>query len=224
MCTRLMCSLALLIAACPTLGCARSDRIADEGRNIELDDVLVSNDVSPALPREITPSPFVQPVLQDRPLDPYTMQYNPTTVITLRGGVLGFRRISLEDDRTGLYVRISGGGDLLWVYLGPEQWLIDHGVRPDMTEQFTVTGSMITTEGERLMVAREITIDGLKVELRDELGTPNWSPRLEPPPPPKRTQAEVKERRREYLEKLLSRHEQQAAEIRQALRSEGWVR
>jgi hypothetical protein len=89
-----------------------------------------------------------------------------------------------------------------------------------MTEQFAVTGSMITTERERLMVAREIAIDGLRVELRDDLGTPNWSPRLEPPPPPERTQADLNDRRRDYLERRLSHHEQEAAEIRQALRDE----
>jgi hypothetical protein len=228
---------ACCLAATWLAGCR--DRVADVDRDITLDEVFASNDAlpadtvtgdafddafPPAQVGDIAPSPFVQPVLRDRPLDPYTLQYNPTTVITLRGAVLGFRRISLEDDRTGLFVRISGGGDLLWVYLGPEQWLIDHGVRPDMTEQFSVTGSMINTERERLMIAREIAIDGLRVELRDDLGTPNWSPRLEAPPPPKRTQAELNERRREYLERRLLHHEKEAAEIRHALQGDGVVR
>lgn len=206
------------------IGCRQHVRVAEAESSADLATVLKSNDVSPPAAREISPSPDVQPVIRVRPTDPYTIQYNPSTLITLRGPVLGLRRIALSADRTGLFVRVPSGGELPWAYLGPEDWLIDRGVTPGMTESITVTGSLVTSNGQPMMIAREVSSGGLRVQLRDAWGTPNWMTWTEATASTERRDEQLQERRRGYLREALTRHEQKVAEIREELREENLKR
>jgi hypothetical protein len=106
--------------------------------------------------------------------DPY-MRYDPTTVGTVRGPILGFERVPLVGDRTGLFVRINEGGDFPYIYLGPEEWLFSRDVTPDMTEQILATGSRVVRDGRIVIMARKIVLDGRELDLRDREGNPYWT-------------------------------------------------
>lgn len=109
-----------------------------------------------------------------RPADPYTDLYDRNTVMTFRGPVLGLRRIPLANDKTGLFIEVKQGGEIPPVYLGPQDWLFDHQITPAITNEVVVTGSVVQADGAQMMIAREITLRDVHLELRDEAGQPRW--------------------------------------------------
>ena len=172
-------------------------------------------------PDGVNPPPAaVIPIVKSRPADPYTLNYDPDTVVTLRGQILGFRRISLSDDRTGLFVRIHSGGGLPWAYLGPEPWLNDRGLALVMTQEVTVIGSRVNEDGQPLLIAREIATADTRVELRDEWGTPRWTLPLGVDLTEESRELDLKQRREDYLKRILAYHEREADAIRAKLRLE----
>jgi hypothetical protein len=109
-----------------------------------------------------------------RPHDPFTAEYRPGNVITIRGPVVGFRRIPLTNDRTGLFVRVKVGGEFPEVYLGPEHWLIDNSFPiPEITHVIAAKGSPLrTTDGRSLLIAKDATYSGLNIAIRNDDGSP----------------------------------------------------
>jgi hypothetical protein len=169
----------------------------------------------------VNASPAVAiPAVKSRPIDPYTLDYDPDTVVTLRGQILGFRRIALSDERTGLFARVHSGGGLPWVYLGPEPWLKDRGMALAMTQEVSVIGSRVNEDDQPLIVAREITTGDTQLELRDEWGTPRWALPLGTVSTEEIREQDLKRRREEYLKRVLAYHEREAEAIRAKLRLE----
>jgi hypothetical protein len=160
------------------------------------------------------PVPPKGPIEAARPVDPYTLEYNPATEITVRGNILGIRRIPLSDDRTGLMIRVHAGGGLPWVYLGPEPWVSEHCGSLAMTQTVGVTGSIIEENSQPLLVARTIETAEGRVQLRDDLGTPHWTL---PFAVSASTEQTAEERRQRYLKQMLDYHERQAEAIRAKL-------
>lgn len=106
--------------------------------------------------------------------DPY-MRYDRTTEVTIRGPIVGLMRVPLVGDRTGLFVRVSTVGELPYAYLGPEEWLFFHDIRPGITQEVFVTGSRADFNGQIVMMARKIILNGVEVSLRDANGNPYWT-------------------------------------------------
>lgn len=103
------------------------------------------------------------------------MRYDPTTEVTIRGPIVGYRRIPLSGDRTGLFLRVSAGGEVSHVYLGPEEWLVLHDIYPDMTKQVLVTGSRAELGEQIVIMARKIVLNGADYHLRNQAGHPYWT-------------------------------------------------
>lgn len=129
---------------------------------------------APATAPVVVSTPATAPeVTNARPVDPYTADYKPGSVVTIRGPVVGFKRIALSHDRTGLFARVSVGGEFPDVYLGPEPWLIDHNFLPEITSVISATGSMVSTaNGPPMLIARDATMGDTRVAIREEDGTP----------------------------------------------------
>jgi len=106
--------------------------------------------------------------------DPY-MRYDRTTEVTIRGPIVSLMRVPLAGDRTGLFVRVSTQGELAYAYLGPEEWLFFHDIRPGMTQEIFITGSRAELNGQIVMIARKIILNGVEVSLRDANGNPYWT-------------------------------------------------
>jgi hypothetical protein len=110
-----------------------------------------------------------------------SMRYDRTTELTVRGDIVGLVRTTLIGDRTGLFVRMNTGGEVPLVYLGPEEWLFTHSIRPSVTEAIMVTGSRADLNGRIVIIARRIVWKGAEIHLRDAEGRPYWSePMLRP--------------------------------------------
>lgn len=110
-----------------------------------------------------------------RPVDPYTADYNPASVITIRGPVVGFRRIALSHDRTGLFTEVHVGGEIIETYLGPEGWLANQGFVPEIANRVAITGSRVATErGNVLIIARDAVLGDSKLAIRNADGQPNF--------------------------------------------------
>jgi hypothetical protein len=103
------------------------------------------------------------------------MRYDRTTEVTIRGPIVGLMRVALAGDRTGLFVRVSTQGELPYAYLGPEEWLFFHDIRPGMTQEIFITGSRAELNGQIVMIARKIILNGLEVSLRDANGNTYWT-------------------------------------------------
>ena len=103
------------------------------------------------------------------------MRFDRTTEITVRGSIVGRMRVPLVGDRTGLFVRVDVGGEIPYVYLGPEEWLFFHDIRPGMTEPILVTGSRAELNGQIVIMARKIILHSVEVHLRDPDGNPYWT-------------------------------------------------
>ena len=183
----------LLLCAC-CVGCDGERIVTPQDTAARLKNELGRNDIlppsanrpvplrgAPLAPGEAPPTapvvintPTVAPgVVQARPVDPYTADYKPGSVVTIRGPVVGFKRIPLSHDRTGLFARVSVGGEFPDVYLGPESWLVDHHFLPEITSIISATGSMVSTaDGPQMLIAREAALGDARVAIRDEDGTP----------------------------------------------------
>lgn len=108
-----------------------------------------------------------------RPIDPYTSDYRPSSVVTMRGPIVGFRRMPLSHDRTGLFAKIQVGGEFPEAYLGPEAWLIDQGLAPEIANPIEVTGSRVeTVNGTTLIIARDATWRNTAIAIRNAQGAP----------------------------------------------------
>lgn len=108
-----------------------------------------------------------------RPIDPYTIDYRPSSVVTMRGPIVGFRRMSLSHDRTGLFAKIQVGGEFPEAYLGPEAWLIDQGLALEIANPIEVTGSRVeTVNGSILIIARDAAWRNTAVAIRNAQGAP----------------------------------------------------
>lgn len=199
---------------------------------------LVNSWVPPVVEREPIPTvdSYVQPIAPERslpavdplvesavvpvpaPVDPYTLQYNPDAVITLRGPITGFRRIPLADEQTGLFVRVLAPGGQSWVYLGPEAWLLQRVEPLSMTQTISVTGSLGTNDRQSVLIARQLSTRAVRLTLRDVAGTPYWTFPTESVATRLDRDREAVARREAYLQDRLSRVEREEAILRQRLR------
>jgi hypothetical protein len=63
------------------------------------------------------------------------------------------------------------------VHLGPASWLADKKYEFAKDDQLEILGSSITVNGQKALIAREITKGDQKITLRDANGIPAWSGR-----------------------------------------------
>jgi hypothetical protein len=107
------------------------------------------------------------------------MHYNPQTVTTVtgqveklaelpslgRGGGKGmqYRGVLLKTDQGSLMVDLAPG----W-YLDDKKFVVQVG------DTVSATGSKTTLDNEPGLIAREVTVKGTTLKLRDEQGIPVW--------------------------------------------------
>ena len=105
--------------------------------------------------------------------------YDPQTEVTLKGEVtelgtypsmgpgaargMNYRGVILKTDQ----------GDLR-VHLGPAWYMDEQKLAIKKGDTLEVTGAKTTQDQETVILAREITMDGKKITLRDSQGFPVW--------------------------------------------------
>jgi hypothetical protein len=101
--------------------------------------------------------------------------FNPTTVVTANGPLLGIKSFPFEKDTDYTVLTINVRGELPHVILGPSKHLDDRQIALGIGDPVQVTGSWIRWRGQLAMLAKELTIGGNSVVFREDSGKPMWA-------------------------------------------------
>lgn len=101
------------------------------------------------------------------------MRYNPQTVTTIKGTVESLaapqtRRMRHES----LVVKTDQGS--ITVHLGPAWYMSQNQMIFNPGDAVEVTGSQMQAAGGAILVAKEVTVKGKTLKLRDDQGLPLW--------------------------------------------------
>ncbi len=106
------------------------------------------------------------------------MHYDAATEVTLSGTVDEVKQTqSPGRGMGGVHLIFSTATGPLEVLLGPASFVSSKDFSFAKGDALTVTGSKITTAGQEVVVAREITKGDRTLTLRDARGFPLWSGR-----------------------------------------------
>jgi hypothetical protein len=102
--------------------------------------------------------------------------YDPDTVTTLRGTASAVTVVPARGGRMGgTHITLSSGGQTMDVHLGPTWFLDREGVSVSKGDAVEVSGSVIDSDGQSVLIARELKTGQKVVTLRDERGIPAWA-------------------------------------------------
>lgn len=107
-------------------------------------------------------------------VDPFEGLYNPESLGSVTGPVLGMRRIVAKNERTFLVLEVGLSGEFFDVLLGPEDYLTQHGLSLGVTDQVQAVGSRTVRNTRNTIVARTVREGNVTVPLRDETGRALW--------------------------------------------------
>jgi hypothetical protein len=102
--------------------------------------------------------------------------YNPSTVTTVKGGVLSLETIPPKSQQPGAMQRAvlkMEQGDIT-VILSPDWYLAEQKISLKAGDQLEVTGSKITLSGTPTILARNLKVGDKSAILRNDRGFPVW--------------------------------------------------
>ncbi len=104
----------------------------------------------------------------------YVSLYNPSTVLTLTGTVVGVKYVFVDDFGEVLVLKVKTPNGIFFVHTGPRPWIIKRGwiFRPGM--KVIITGSRGFYSGKRVIFASEINSGKKVIFIRDKKGNPMW--------------------------------------------------
>ncbi len=102
--------------------------------------------------------------------------FDPKSVTTVQGDVVS---VDVTQGRRsqGVHLTLAVGSEKLRVVLGPRFYLDQQAVKVAQGDRIEVKGSRITWGGEPVLVAQEVKKGEGVLQLRQDDGTPLWSPR-----------------------------------------------
>lgn len=98
--------------------------------------------------------------------------YNPQTVTTVTGAVEKLEELSMGMKFRGLLLKTDKGS--LMVHLGPTWYLDQQKFAVKVGDKIEVTGSQVTLNNQPAIIARDVTMNGSILKLRDDQGIPAW--------------------------------------------------
>jgi hypothetical protein len=105
--------------------------------------------------------------------------YNPQTVTTIKGTVEKLEDLpsmgrggSRGMEFRGALLKTDQGS--LLVHLGPGWYLDDNKFTLKAGDTLEATGSKVTLNNQPALIAREVTVNGKTLKLRDDQGLPVW--------------------------------------------------
>jgi hypothetical protein len=102
--------------------------------------------------------------------------YDLDTVTTLRGTASAMAVVPARGGRMGgTHLTLQSDGQTMDVHLGPTWFLQREGVEVAKGDSIEVTGSVIDSDGNSFLIARELKKGQKVLKLRDEQGVPVWS-------------------------------------------------
>ena len=101
--------------------------------------------------------------------------YDPATVVTVTGTIVGESRIDRGAGHSGVHLLVRTAEGEIPVHLGPDFWVDNQTVKFAQGDQITARGSRITFEGKPAIIAETVTKGATTLVLRDAKGVPAWS-------------------------------------------------
>jgi hypothetical protein len=101
--------------------------------------------------------------------------YDPATVVTVTGTIVGESRIDRGAGHSGVHLLVRTAEGEIPVHLGPDFWVDKQTVKFAQGDQVTAKGSRITFEGKPAIIAESVTRGANTLVLRDAKGVPAWS-------------------------------------------------
>jgi hypothetical protein len=106
----------------------------------------------------------------------YSKMYNPNTVETVTGVVVGLDKITpMKGMSHGVHMMMKTDKETISVHLGPEWYIENQDIKIEQKDKVEVKGSRITFEGKPTIIAAEVKKGKEILKLRDEKGIPVWS-------------------------------------------------
>jgi len=106
----------------------------------------------------------------------YYRLYDPNTVITVHGEVLGFVEITpYPRMKMGLSLQLKTDQETFVVHLGPSWFIKNQDLKIAPKDTIEVTGSKIMFQGKPTIIATEIVKGDQVLKLRDKNGIPVWA-------------------------------------------------
>ena len=104
--------------------------------------------------------------------------YDPSTVETVRGEVVGVEHIAAAKGRSGgVHLMLKTDRETVPVHLGPAWYVDKQNVHVERGDRVEVTGSRVSFAGKPAIIARQVTKGGKTLTLRNEAGVPAWAGR-----------------------------------------------
>ncbi len=105
--------------------------------------------------------------------------YNPQTVTTVTGQVEKLEDLPSMGGGGGRSMQYRGvtlktAQGSLMVHLGPGWYLDEKKLAVKVGDTVEVTGSKVTLNNQPSLIAREVTVNGTTLKLRDDQGLPVW--------------------------------------------------
>jgi hypothetical protein len=111
------------------------------------------------------------PAAEELSLD---LRYDPANETTLRGPVVGKRFVKLDDGYTAEVATVMVGDTQVDAMLATTEFSFHNNIDVGITDRVLMRGHMVKFEGRDMMLVRELTYRGNKIELRNEKGWPVW--------------------------------------------------
>lgn len=107
---------------------------------------------------------------------PYQRMYNPATVETLSGEIIGIESATpMNGMDNGVHLSVKTAQETINVNLGPE-WFVERlDTKLAMGDKVEVKGSRVTISGKAAIIAAEVKKGDEVLALRNEAGIPAWS-------------------------------------------------
>jgi hypothetical protein len=106
----------------------------------------------------------------------YNRMFNPQTVETLTGEVVGVNRFTPAQGMSyGVHLTLKTDKETVPVHLGPGWYVEKQGVTLAAGDKVQVTGSRITYQDKPAIIAAEVKKGDQVLKLRDATGTPAWA-------------------------------------------------
>jgi len=109
------------------------------------------------------------------PNDQYGRLFNPQSITTISGQVVSKQNFTPPGAQAqGVLLNIMEDGETIQVHLGPYSYMQRQSVQIEAGDQVEITGSRVMHQGQEVIMASQVRVNGQTIQLRDQTGRPMW--------------------------------------------------
>lgn len=101
--------------------------------------------------------------------------YNPATIVRVEGTIVDIQSVTRQGPGAGIHIRLQTTDNVKEIHLGPSWYIEKQDVKLNIKDNVTVTGSEVTYNGAKVIIAAKVEKGPKTLELRDANGIPKWA-------------------------------------------------